>query len=542
MMAGPAHPQEHAPHAFMPHPQQHQQYYRQQPPTASSHHQQQPQQQPSAQPQTPSPTPTLPPTSSSQEAVRGSSPRTDEEDCGEEEEAGAASRQGAGVAAPAVPSAAAAAAAATVAATAATNGGSGGRRLVSGLSSGVGQNTCYLNVVVQSLWGLRAFRDRILGPHTPSSSDAGSADAIASQLEQALRAVMAGLSRLEEGRGSPVPPWASAPASASSASAVPNTPPRSPQSGGVSVDGLREALSARAGRKFRAGHMDDAVEAFEEILECLGKGGGGGQLAVAEAFTLHLREVMLCPGCGRASPYPARDYDTNVFYVPVRSLMEAASWGRVAAGGNGRKQQQQAPAAAAAAALDFGALLQGAGSGDLYGCGHGHEGCPVARRGEKHAGHRYLVRRPPQVFSLALVWDTLRGDSREIQAILGLIEPVLRLGHFRLPPAAAGAHAHAEAGMGMGMGPGEYVGLLQGFFAFHPQKHHYVCFLARHPAAAAGGWVCLDDSEVHVLGPSHAEALRQCAEQQYQPSLLFYEVALAQPQQQQQQGLPPQGP
>jgi hypothetical protein len=412
-----------------------------------------------------------------------------------------------------VSSAAAAAAAATVAATAATNGGDQ-RRLVSGLSSGVGQNTCYLNVVVQSLWGLRAFRDRILGPRAAFS------DADASQLEQALRAVMAGLSRLEEDRGSsPIP-------ASGSGAAVPNTPPRSPRGGGVSVDGLREALSARAGRKFRAGHMDDAVEAFEEILECLGKGGGGGQRAVAEAFTLHLREVMLCPGCGRASPYPARDYDTNVFYVPVRSLMEAASWGHVANGGNGRGKQQQA--APAAAALDFGALLQGAGSGDLYGCGHGHEGCPVARRGEKHAGHRYLVRRPPQVFSLALVWDTLRGDSREIQAILGLIEPVLRLGHFRLPPAASAAHAE-------GMGPGEYVGLLQGFFAFHPQKHHYVCFLARHPAAAAGGWVCLDDSEVHVLGRSHADALRQCAEQQYQPSLLFYEVALAQPQGQPQQ-------
>jgi hypothetical protein len=42
--------------------------------------------------------------------------------------------------------------------------------------------------------------------------------------------------------------------------------------------------------------------------------------------------------------------------------------------------------------------------------------------------------------------------------------------------------------------------------------------------------------QVHPVGPSHTDAIARCAEQQYQPSLLFYEVlppqtATATPQQ-----------
>jgi len=307
----------------------------------------------------------------------------------------------------------------------------------------------------------------------------------------------------------------------------------------VSVDGLRQVLSELVGQKsaianakassssfssssfttsgsvdnnartnvsvnkFRAGHMDDAVEAFEEILGLLNAGGGKGRRAVRDAFCLHLREVMLCPGCGCSYPNPARDYDTNVFYVPVRLLVDEAE----------RRSRSSGQASMEAAmALDFGALLQGAGSGDLYRCSN-TERCNFARRGEKHAGHRYLVGNTPLVFSLGLVWDSLKGDPHETQALIGLIAPVLRLGHFKLP-------LQQQSYQGQGQQQRECVGVLKGFFAFHPQKHHYVAFFF-HPGA---GWVCLDDGVGKMLGPTHVEALRQCAEEHYQPTLLFYEV------------------
>lgn len=398
-----------------------------------------------------------------------------------------------------------------------------------GLANGTGQNHCYLNVVVQSLWSLRAFRDRIcrgVAITAKSSSSSNSAtSSSSSSLQQALRAVMEGLIKQEADmanhqqqgeRGQTAAP----------------TPV-------VSVDGLRQVLSELVGQKsaaangaassslssssslttsgvsgsgsgdkagvskFRAGHMDDAVEAFEEILGLLGAGGGEGQRAVRDSFCLNLREVMLCPGCGCPSPSPARDYDTNVFYVPVRSLVEESER-RNPPGGQ--------TSMAAAMAQDFGALLQGAGSGDLYRC-RNTERCPVARRGDKHAGHRYLVGRAPLVFSLGLVWDSLKGDPQETQALIGLIAPVLRLGHFKLP-------LQQQPHQGQGQQQGECVGVLKGFFAFHPQKHHYVAFLF-HPGA---GWVCLDDGVGRLLGPTHVEALQQCGEEHYQPSLLFYEV------------------
>jgi hypothetical protein len=50
--------------------------------------------------------------------------------------------------------------------------------------------------------------------------------------------------------------------------------------------------------------------------------GEEGRRAVRHSFCLHMREMMVCSGCGQASPNPPRDYDTNIFYVPVRSLME----------------------------------------------------------------------------------------------------------------------------------------------------------------------------------------------------------------------------
>jgi hypothetical protein len=152
--------------------------------------------------------------------------------------------------------------------------------LPGGLANTTGQNNCYLNVVVQSLWSLRAFRDRVCRAD-PATEGVGAGE----RVEQALRAVFEGLSELEGlGRSKDT-------------------------SGAVSVDGLRQVRGALLGRrggapgdspvvcvgaqvlselagkkaKFRAGHMDDAVEAFEDILSYLSDGEASCGVAVGRA-------------------------------------------------------------------------------------------------------------------------------------------------------------------------------------------------------------------------------------------------------------------
>lgn len=380
----------------------------------------------------------------------------------------------------------------------------GSRVLVGGgLANRMGQNHCYLNVVVQSLWSIRAFRNRVCRDTDTSMLVKSNETAHMCKLHEALRAVMEGLSDQEaniasheRGEDTTIPPPV------------------------VSVDKLRQVLSEMVRQKsnptpacgseiyvhdgkFRAGHMDDAVEAFEEILRLLGTGGEEGRLVVRDSFCLHLRELMFCPTCGSSSPSPARDYDTNVFYVPVRSLIEEAA--------RRASSKSNSISISESVGLDFGSLLQDAGSGDLYRC-RNTEACPIARRGEKRAGHRYLVRGPPSVFSLGLVWDSLKADPRDTQALIDLLSSTICLKHFKLPVEHQGDDDVEQQG--------EMIGVLRGFFAFHPQKHHYVSFLLYDGT----GWVCVDDGRAYALGPHLSDALKECTEQQYQPSLLFYEA------------------
>lgn len=280
---------------------------------------------------------------------------------------------------------------------------------------------------------------------------------------------------------------------------------------------------------------------------------------VEECFSLKVREVMTCPACGRSSPQPPHEYDTHVFYLPVRSLMEAAA--------------TSSPTSAARAGSNNGdrhvpdALLQAVGRGDLYSCSH--QDCPLMRAQQQQHQHssrgrgggssssaaprlvaarRYLVQGPPRVLSLGLVWDSLKSDPRKIETVLRLIEPVIHLDSLTLPTAssATGSPVHGQQRQQ------QQSAELRGFFAFHPNKHHYVAFLCHEHSQEqqqqeGGGqrrWVSVDDSEVRVLGPDASDALAVCAEQQYQPSLLFYQLLPPTPpppaQQQEQQHTPPQ--
>lgn len=137
-----------------------------------------------------------------------------------------------------------------------------------GLTNKTGQNNCFLNVVVQSLWHLDAFREgfgsSLEGKESQSLEkdvregakdgkevvEEVSSTESGRNLETALRKVFEGLAGLE------------------TLSSLPSGMKE------VSVDVLREALSevAKQHSRFRVGNMDDAVEAYEGILGYLLQG------------------------------------------------------------------------------------------------------------------------------------------------------------------------------------------------------------------------------------------------------------------------------
>ena len=145
--------------------------------------------------------------------------------------------------------------------------GKDGSRHATGMLNPRGEYNCFLNVIVQALWHISAFRTAVL--------ECTGADALLG----ALRDVFGELSAAERQRDAP-----SADASA----------PRV-----VSAERLRLELSARpeVGDLFRLGDMADAVEAFEVLLQQL-KGGPNASSATA-LFEYQLREQ----GLSREPPY-----------------------------------------------------------------------------------------------------------------------------------------------------------------------------------------------------------------------------------------------
>lgn len=210
--------------------------------------------------------------------------------------------------------------------TPASSESTGQRSFPRGLTNETGQNNCFLNVVVQSLWHLDAFREPFWAAHTaskisslpeppsPSKTSLHEIEAETNEVEdkerirRALIAVFEGLSGVTgtgvgaregitgDGHG------------------------KVSDSGAVSVDALRAALqrsSRAAARLFGEGQMDDAVEALEVVLGSL---PSDLQDIVKDTFCMNIEEVLECEKCGASTPDSPHSYGTNTFYVPIKLL------------------------------------------------------------------------------------------------------------------------------------------------------------------------------------------------------------------------------
>ena len=180
-----------------------------------------------------------------------------------------------------------------------------------GLKNEVGERNCFINVVIQSMWHLRAFRDGFLalqsendqqGGEVPTAeTDMGNQKAVAAEkVLAALRGVFAEYQRAE---AEPVPDGGEA--------------------GLVEPASLREAMSMKGAalndKEFQVGDFADAAEAHMTLLELLGDTAAGP--LVEKVFGMALEEKNLGPANEEEPPLA---YTANVHYVSARGICEAS--------------------------------------------------------------------------------------------------------------------------------------------------------------------------------------------------------------------------
>jgi len=165
--------------------------------------------------------------------------------------------------------------------------GKEGSPAAAGIANPRGEYNCFLNVVIQALWHVHAFRDAVLM--------AESKDELVLALQQIFAELSATEAAAEEGvtTGEGISP--------------------------ISPEGLRLALSATFSegveRRFKLRDMADAAEAFEALLERLKEGHVGAASRVFE----------MCIGERRVDSPELVPYSTFVLYTSVAELRALAS-------------------------------------------------------------------------------------------------------------------------------------------------------------------------------------------------------------------------
>jgi len=244
-----------------------------------------------------------------------------------------------------------------------------------GLRNEVGERNCFINVVIQSMWHLRAFRDGFLTliergdpangtTHTIENSGAEDNSVPAAQVLAALKGVFAEYQRAERQQledacdGEKVEPGLVEPAS------------------------LREAMSMTGSKEFQLSDFADAAEAHMMLLDLLGATAAGP--LVERVFGMSLEETKCCTEKDKTPSEPLV-YVTNVHYVSARAISE------------------------------------GAGQFDtiLYQCLH--QSSPN--------GHdkRVRLRNKPHVFTLGLVWTSANESQENIKRVINTVSQTVML-------------------------------------------------------------------------------------------------------------------
>ncbi|XP_019899482.2 inactive ubiquitin carboxyl-terminal hydrolase 53 isoform X2 [Esox lucius] len=320
--------------------------------------------------------------------------------------------------------------------------------LTKGLLNEPGQNSCFLNSAVQVLWQLDIFRRSLR--QLPGHFCLGDACIFC-----ALKSIF---SQFQQSRERALP-----------------------------SDSLRHALAEtfKDEQRFQLGHMDDAAECFENILErihlhivsdttdaCTSK-----SCITHQKFAMTLYEQFVCRSCGASSdPLP---FTELVHYVSTTALCQQVD--RIL-GKNDRLRSDM-----------FGELLQAANTtGDLRNC-------------PSNCGQSIKIRRVlmncPEIVTIGFVWDAEQSDLTE--DVVRSLGPQLNLSGLFNRVTDGNAKRSELKLVGM------------------------ICFSSKHYSAFAyhtksSKWIFFDDATVKEIGSKWKDVASKCIRGHFQPLLLFY--------------------
>lgn len=332
-----------------------------------------------------------------------------------------------------------------------------------GLQNESGQYNCFLNVVIQSLWHLRKFREEILAISSIDHTHMGDPCVVC-----ALRDIFVGL----------------------------NSPVSDMSKEAVAPTTLRIALSNLYSQKdfFQEAQMNDASEVLAVMFDCLHKAftvnsvlsdgdsdtsSGVGfwecqdhtPCVAHSLFALDIAMQMNCTRCGLESRH--LKYTSFFHNINANSLRTA------------RILDQESSLDELLRLVDMNQFL--ACDVELGGCGQ-----------QNYIHH--LLRSAPHVFITVLGWQNSRESSEDISATMDAIAVEMDVGVV-------------------------YCGLDKGFkhrlvsvICYYGQ--HYHCFAFNHEV---GRWVMFDDTTVKVIG-SYEDVVDTCRRGHLQPQVLFYEA------------------
>jgi len=245
-----------------------------------------------------------------------------------------------------------------------------------GLKNGIGDNNCFLNVVIQSLWHLNAFRTKFNNNQKHSHPLPIQEDSCPFC---ALTLIFA---QYQFGEEKDVPPTL-----------------------------LRNAMSNlfKSKSRYQLGSFEDAAEAHDAILSslhfCITGGDENSYSFVHQVFSMHIIEYMKC-SCGTImKPFPCKEF---IYYVSAKALRQQASLNmEITDDGRVRK------------AISFGEIIKEVNHEEERECSN--QSC-------KKKNHlRFAIANLPEVFTIGIVWDTATPTVDYIYEIMEIVDQQIYL-------------------------------------------------------------------------------------------------------------------